>query len=89
MICDFGSPCFNLLERGRGPVMDVVTAAQRTHPVVVPMLRHIREEPYPRYQTQVLNNQPTCWSAHAANSWVLIRVPSAAIVNWHSFVPCK
>jgi len=81
MICHFGSPCSVLLECGHDPVMHVVAAPQRTHPAVVPMLWQIREEPYPRYQAQVLNNQSSCWSARAASSWVLIRVPSAPIVN--------
>lgn len=60
MICHFGSPCSVLLECGHDPGMHVVAAAQRIHPVVAPMMWQIREEPYPRYQAQVLNNQSIC-----------------------------
>jgi len=81
MICHFGSPCSVLLELEHDPVMHVVAAAQRTHPVVVPMLWQIREEPHPQYEARVLNNQSSCWSARVASSWVLIRVPSPPIVN--------
>jgi hypothetical protein len=81
MICHFRSSCSVLLEWGHDPVMHVVAAAQRTHPVVVPMLWQIREEPYTRSQAHVLNNKSSCWSARAASSWVLIRVPSTPIVN--------
>jgi len=81
VICHFGSPCSVLLECGHDPVIHVVAAAQRTHSVVVRMLWQIREEPHPRYQAHVPNNQSSCWSARAASSLVLIRVPSAPIVN--------
>lgn len=60
MICHFRWPCSVLLECGREPVMLVVAAAQRIHPAVIPILWQIREEPYPRYNTQVLNNQSSC-----------------------------